>query len=37
MNFDFVPDLATRMPLWLLLLTVGVNAVVGALRASVDD
>ena len=37
MNFDFVPDLATQAPLWLLLLTVGVNAVVGALRASVDD
>jgi uncharacterized membrane protein YeiH len=34
---DFLPDLATRAPLWLALLTVGVNAVVGALRASVDD
>ena len=37
LNFDFVPDLATRTPLWLLLLTVGVNAILGALRASVDD
>lgn len=34
---DFLPDLATSTPLWLALLTVGVNAVVGALRASVDD
>ena len=34
---DFLPDLATKTPLWLALLTVGVNAVVGALRASVDD
>lgn len=34
---DFLPDLATRTPLWLALLTVGVNAVVGALQASVDD
>ena len=34
---DFLPDLATRTPLWIALLTVGVNAVVGALRASVDD
>jgi len=33
----FVPDLATETPLWLALLTVGVNAVVGALRATVDD
>ena len=33
----FLPDLATSAPLWLALLTVGVNAVVGALRASVDD
>ena len=34
---QFVPDLATETPLWLALLTVGVNAVVGALRATVDD
>jgi len=34
---NFLPDLATRTPLWLALLTVGVNAVVGALQASVDD
>lgn len=34
---DFLPDLATKTPLWLALVTVGVNAVVGALRASVDD
>lgn len=34
---DFLPDLATKTPLWLALLTVGVNAIVGALRASVDD
>jgi uncharacterized membrane protein YeiH len=34
---DFLPDLATSAPLWLALLTVGVNAVVGALRASIDD
>lgn len=33
----FLPDLATETPLWLALLTVGVNAVVGSLRASVDD
>jgi uncharacterized membrane protein YeiH len=33
----FRPDLATSAPLWLALLTVGVNAVVGALRASIDD
>lgn len=33
----FVPDLAAETPLWLALLTVGVNASVGALRASVDD
>ena len=33
----FLPDLATATPLWLALLTVGVNAVVGALRATVDD
>jgi len=32
-----LPDLATETPLWLALLTVGVNAVVGALRATVDD
>lgn len=34
---NFLPDLATSAPLWLALLTVGVNAVVGALRASIDD
>ena len=34
---NFLPDLATRTPLWLALLTVGVNALVGALQASVDD
>jgi len=34
---SFLPDLATETPLWLALLTVGVNAVVGALRATVDD
>ena len=33
----FLPDLATKTPLWLALLTVGVNALVGALRASIDD
>jgi uncharacterized membrane protein YeiH len=31
------PDLASETPLWLALTTVGVNAVVGALRAQVDD
>lgn len=36
-TMDFLPDLATRTPLWLALLTVGVNAVVGALQASVDE
>ena len=34
---DFLPDLATSTPLWLALLTVGVNAAVGAARASIDD
>jgi uncharacterized membrane protein YeiH len=34
---NFLPDLATQTPLWLALLTVGVNAVVGALRATLDD
>ncbi|MFM8810603.1 MAG: trimeric intracellular cation channel family protein [Actinomycetota bacterium] len=34
---SFLPDLATSTPLWLALTTVGVNAVVGALRASSDD
>ncbi|MFM8530538.1 MAG: trimeric intracellular cation channel family protein [Ilumatobacteraceae bacterium] len=34
---DFLPDLATETPLWLALLTVGVNATVGAVKASVDD
>ena len=32
-----VPDLASHAPLWLALATVGVNAVVGALRAHDDD
>lgn len=36
-TMDFLPDLATETPLWLALLTVGVNATVGAVRASVDD
>jgi uncharacterized membrane protein YeiH len=34
---NFLPDLATQTPLWLALLTVGVNAIVGALRATLDD
>lgn len=34
---DFLPDLAVQTPLWLALATVGVNAVVGGLRASMDD
>ena len=33
----FLPDLATSTPLWLAMTTVGVNAIVGALRASIDD
>lgn len=37
MNWDFLPDLANKTPLWLALVTVGVNAAVGALRASIDD
>lgn len=37
MCVDFLPDLATKTPLWLALLTFGVNALVGALRASIDD
>ena len=32
-----LPDLASETPLWLALTTVGVNAVVGALRAQLDD
>jgi uncharacterized membrane protein YeiH len=36
-NWDFLPDLANKTPLWLALVTVGVNAAVGALRASIDD
>ena len=36
-TMDFLPDLATSTPLWLALTTVGVNAVVGSLRASTDD
>lgn len=31
-----LPDIASRSPLWLALLTVGVNAVVGALRGYAD-
>lgn len=34
---DFLPDLAVHTPLWLALVTVGVNAIVGGLRASIDD
>jgi uncharacterized membrane protein YeiH len=34
---NFLPDLATSTPLWLAVTTVGVNAIVGALRASIDD
>lgn len=34
---NILPDLATQTPLWLALLTVGVNATVGALRATLDD
>ena len=34
---NFLPDLATQTPLWLALLTVGVNAIVGALRTTLDD
>jgi len=34
---NFLPDLATSTPLWLAMTTVGVNAIVGALRASIDD
>lgn len=34
---DFLPDLANETPLWLALVTVGVNAFVGALQASIDD
>lgn len=37
MNWNFLPDLANKTPLWLALVTVGVNAAVGALRASIDD
>lgn len=36
-TWDFLPDLANRTPLWLALVTVGVNAAVGALRASMND
>jgi len=34
---EILPDLASETPLWLALTTVGVNAIVGALRAQVDD
>lgn len=37
LTMDFLPDLASDTPLWLALVTVAVNAVVGALQASVDD
>lgn len=33
----FLPDLAVNTPLWLTLLTVGVNALVGSLRAFGDE
>lgn len=33
----FIPDLATNTPLWLTLLTVGINALVGSLRAFGDE
>lgn len=36
-DMNFLPDLATSTPLWLAMTTVGVNAIVGALRASIDD
>lgn len=34
---DFIPDLAVDAPLWLALLTVGVNAAVGSLWASKEE
>jgi uncharacterized membrane protein YeiH len=34
---NWLPNLATDAPLWLALLTVGVNAVVGALRGQSDE
>ncbi len=34
---NFLPDLASSTPLWLALLTVGVNAAVGSLRALDDE
>lgn len=34
---DFLPNLAVDAPLWLALLTVGVNAAVGSLRATQDE
>ena len=34
---EALPNLATSAPLWLALLTVGVNALVGALRGHSDD
>lgn len=34
---ETLPNLATNAPLWLALLTVGVNALVGALRGHSDD
>lgn len=37
MLMSFLPDLATNTPLWLTLLTVGVNALVGSLRAFGDE
>lgn len=33
----FLPDLAVQTPLWLALATVGVNAIVGGLRATIDE
>ncbi len=34
---EVLPNLASNAPLWLALLTVGVNALVGALRGYTDD
>lgn len=37
MLMSFLPDLAVNTPLWLILLTIGVNALVGSLRAFDDE
>ena len=37
MLMGFLPDLAVNTPLWLMLVTVGVNALVGSLRAFDDE